>query len=142
MHKKMLKQHTFTKKIENLSKEQGRLLFNLHGTVKLFQLDIMPPKNLLDTLALGPKNPVLENLDQRVSLAETDVLLNHLQDQNVSTETYSDINIATMNYLKKCSKYSQKFGYNKKYLKEHNLLAIQFDKGTKFCPMKCHIYEN
>ena len=106
MHKKMLKQHTYTKKIENLLKEQGRLLFNLHGTVKLFQLDIMPPKNLLDTLALGPKDPVLENLDQRVSLAETDVLLNHLQDQNVSTETYSDINIATMNYLKKCSKQS------------------------------------
>ena len=54
---------THTKKLENLSKEQGYPLFNLHDTVKLFELDVLPPK-YIDTLALDPKNPVLEKFDQ------------------------------------------------------------------------------
>ena len=47
---------THAKKLENLSKEQGRPLFDLHDTVKLFELDVFPPKYVLDTLALVPKN--------------------------------------------------------------------------------------
>ena len=39
-------------------KEKGRVLFNLHDTVKLFELDIVTPKYVLDTLALGPKSSV------------------------------------------------------------------------------------
>ena len=41
---------THTKKLENLSKELP--LFNLHNTVKLFELDIVPSKYVWDTLAL------------------------------------------------------------------------------------------
>ena len=54
---------TYTKKLENLSKEQGHSLFNLQDAVKLFELDVLPPK-YIDTLALDPKNPVLEKFDQ------------------------------------------------------------------------------
>ena len=54
-----------TQKLGNLSKEQGCPLFNLHHTVKLFELNIVPPKYVLDTLALGPKNPVLEKVNQK-----------------------------------------------------------------------------
>ena len=87
-----------------MSKEQGRPLFNLHDTVKLFELDIVPPKYVLNTVALGPINPVLEKFDQKVMLAEIDLLLNQHQEHNVPNETISDINIATINYIKKCSK--------------------------------------
>ena len=64
---------THTKKLENLSKEQGRPLFNLHDTVKLFELDIVPPKYVLNTLALVPKNPVLAKFDRKEMLAEIDL---------------------------------------------------------------------
>ena len=122
---------THTKKLENLSKEQGRPLFNLHHTVKLFELDIVPPKHVLDTLALGPKNPVLEKSDWKAMLVEIDLLLNHLQEQNVSNETISNINIATMNYNKKCLKQSipRNLIITKKYLEKHKLLAVPFEHG-------------
>ena len=56
-----------------MSKEQGRPLFNLHDTVKLFELDIVPPKYVLNTLALVPKNPVLAKFDWKEMLAEIDL---------------------------------------------------------------------
>ena len=91
---------------------------------------------------MGPKNPVLEKFDQKVVLAEIDLLLNHLQEKNVSNETIRYINIATINYIKKCSKQSipRNLIMTKKYLKEHNLLAVPFDNGI--CLMKSQAYEN
>ena len=41
--------------MENLSKELGCPLFNWHDTVKLLELDIVPPKYVLNTIALGPQ---------------------------------------------------------------------------------------
>ena len=135
---------TQTKILENLSKEQGRPLFNLHDTVNLFEFDIVPPKYVLDTLALGPKNPVLEKFDRKTMLAETDLLLNQLQEQNVSNETISGINIATINYIKTCSKQSipRNVIMTKKYIEKHNLLAVPFDKSSGICLMKTQAYEN
>ena len=135
---------THTQKLENLSKEQGRPLFNLHHTVKLFKLDIVPPKHILDTLALDPKNPVLEKSDWKAMLVEIDLLLNHLQEQNVSNETISDINIAAINYIKRCSKQSipRNLIMTKKYIEKHNLLAVPFDKGNGICLIKHQAYEN
>ena len=91
---------------------------------------------------MGPKNPVLEKFDQKVVLAEIDLLLNHLQEKNVSNETIRYINIATINYIKKCSKQSipRNLIMTKKYLKEHNLLVVPFDNGI--CLMKSQAYEN
>ena len=40
------------------------------------------------------------------------------------------------------TKYSEKLDYDEKYLNEHNLLAILFDKGNELCLMKCHVYQN
>ena len=91
---------------------------------------------------MGSKNPVLEKFDQKVILAEIDLLLNHLQEENVSNETIRYINIATINYIKKCSKQSipRNLIMTKKYLKEHNLLAAPFDNGI--CLIKSQAYEN
>ena len=77
-------------------------------------------------------------------LAKMDLLLNHLQEQNVSNETISDINIATINYIKKCSKQSipRNLIMTKKYLEKHNLLAVPFDKSNRICLMKSQAYEN
>ena len=41
---------THQKKLDNLSKQQERHLFNVHDTVRLFELNIHRPKYVLDTL--------------------------------------------------------------------------------------------
>ena len=77
-------------------------------------------------------------------LAEIDLFLDHLQEQNVSNETISDINIVTINYIKKSSKQSipRNFIMTKTYLKKHHLLAVPFDKGNGICLMKYQVYVN
>ena len=56
----------------------------------------------------------------------------------------SDINIATISYIKKCLKQSipSNLVMTKKYLKEHNLLVVPFDKGTGIGLIKSQAYEN
>ena len=127
-----------------MSKEQGHPLFNIFDTVKLFELDIVPPKSILETLVQGLENLLLEKFIQKVMLAEIDLLLNHLQEQNMSNETISDINIAKTNYIKKFSKQSipKNLITTKKYLKEHNFLAIPFYRRNGIYLMKCHTYKN
>ena len=45
------------KKLLALSEEQERPLFSVKNTVILCGLDETPPKYIMDTLSLGPKNP-------------------------------------------------------------------------------------
>ena len=58
-------QQTHSKKIQSLSKEQQSPLFDVHDTVKLCELDIHPPRYVIDTLALGPKNAVLDKFEPK-----------------------------------------------------------------------------
>ena len=63
-------------------------------------------------------------------LLEIDPLLNRLQEQNLPNETINNINIVTINYIKKFSKKSAPRNsiMTRKYLKEHDLLAVPIDK--------------
>ena len=56
----------------------------------------------------------------------------------LKNEIISDINVKTLNYIKKCKKQksTRKITMTKKYLKDNNLLAIPFDKGIWICVMK------
>ena len=125
-----------------LSKEQQRPLLDIHDTVKLYDLDVLPPRYVLDMLALGPKNAVLDNFNTKEVLAEIDSLLSHCKRNNVSNNIMNEINCATFKYIKSCS--SQKSPQNliltKRYLKEHNLCAVPFDKGVGICLMKYETY--
>lgn len=53
-------------------------MFNVHDTIKLYNIDASPPKYMVDTLALDPVNTVLDKLNANELLAETDIL--HLID--------------------------------------------------------------
>ena len=99
---------------------QDRPLLNTQDTVRLFDIDIVPQKYVIDTLALGLKNSVLTKFNQKETLAEINSLLHKLNTQITSNETINDINA----------------------LKEHELLAIPFDKGTGICLMKSTTYRN
>ena len=134
---------TQLKKLDNLSSEQERPLFHVQDTVKLFDIGIVPPNYIIDTLALGPKNPVLTKFDQKEILAEIHIVLSKLNERNVSNEVINDINVATLQYIKICCK--QKTPHNilmtRWFLKEHDLLAVPFDKDINICVMKASTYK-
>ena len=62
--------------------------------------------------------------------------------RNIPDETITDINVKTLTYNKKCRKMrnSKNIMQTKKYLKDHDLLAIPFDKGIGICLMKKSAY--
>ena len=132
------------KKLLALSEEQQRPLFSVQNTVILHELDETPPKYVMDTLSLGPKNSVLEKLNPHDVLAKLDGLLNFCKDNNVTEDVISDINIKTIAYIKKCKKQvsNRNVQATKRYLKEKSLLAVPFDKGVGICVMKRQAYED
>jgi len=130
------------KKLSALAEAQQRPLFSVKNTVFECDLDSPLPQHIVSTLSLGPKNAVLDSFNAKDVLAEVDSLLNHCKKHNVANEVVNDINVKTLNYIKKCKK--QKSARNiiltKKYLKENNLLAVPFDKGIGICVMKKDAY--
>ena len=96
----------------------------------------------METLSLGPKNAVLDRFDPKDVLAEVDGLLYHCKKNKVSDEIITDINVKTLAYIKRCKKLktSRNIQMTRKYLKDHDLLAIPFDKGVGICVMKKQSY--
>ena len=74
------------KKLVNLSNEQKKPLLSINNTVICHKLDVVPPKYVLDTLSLGPKNAVLENFNKNDVLSELDKLLSFCKDKNANND--------------------------------------------------------
>ena len=131
-------------KLTSLSEEQQRPLFNVSNTVVVCGLKTSPPKYVMETLALGPKNAILDRFDPKDILAEIDGLLHHCKISKVSDEMITDINVKRLTYIKKCKqiKSSKNIQMTKKYLKDHDLLAVPFDKGIGICIMKREDYHS
>ena len=136
--------HTHNQKLYNLSEEQEKPLFNVSNTVRLFELDKTPPTYVMETLSLGPRNPVIERFNPNDVLVELDRFLKHCKKECLSDEIITDINIKTLNYIKKCKKLknSRNITLTKRYLKENDLLAIPFDKGVGICLMHKDAYHD
>ena len=105
---------------------------------------LFPYTTLFRSLALGPKNVVIDKFDPKDILAELDGLLNHCKKNKISSEVMTDINVKTLTYIKKCKrmKSTRNVDMTKKYLKDNNLLAVPFDKGIGICIMKKEVYES
>ena len=118
--------------------------FLIFKTVICHGLQKIPPKFVLQTLSLGPRNPVLERFNQNEILAELDSLMEFCKNKNIDEETLTNINIKTLTYIKNCKK--QKTPRNlmltRQYLKENSLLAIPFDKGIGICIMTLNDYND
>ena len=64
-----------------------------------------PPAYVIDTLSLGPRSPVLNKCDSKEVLATIDGFLHHCKEKCiVPDDVMTDINIKTINYIKKCDK--------------------------------------
>ena len=133
---------THQKKLDNLSKQQEGPLFNVHDTVKLFELDIHPQKYVLETLSMGPKNSILDKFNQKELPAEIDLLLNRLGKANLSSDVLNDINVAILKYVKSClsQRTPRHIIMTKRYLQGKDLLAVLFDKSTGISVMKMQTY--
>ena len=140
LRSKLSKRHA--DKLNTLAQEQQRPLFQVKDTVVLHNIDTTPPAYVMATLALGPKNSVLDKFKPHDVLAELDDLLAYCKNNHVSEETISDINIKTLGYIKKCKKLksSRNIQMTKRYLMDNNLLAVPFDKGVGICLMKKEDY--
>ena len=96
--------HTHNKKSLTLSEEQQRPLFTVRNTVVAHNLNVEPPSYVIETLSLGPKNAVLDRFDAKDVMAELDGLLYFCKNNNVSEELITDINVKTLEYIKRCKK--------------------------------------
>ena len=121
---------TQKKKLENLSKQQELPSFNVYDTVKLSEIDLQLPRYVLDTLVLGPKNPVLDKFNEKEVSAEIDHLLNRLKSNGISDNVINDINVATPKNIRSCSiqRTPRHITMTKRYLKDNGLLDLPFDK--------------
>ena len=140
---KALHSKKLIKKLNRLSEEQKRPLFNVKNTVLLHNVSKEPPKYVMETLQLGPKNSTLERFDENNVLAELDTLLNFCKRKEVNEDVISDINVKTLAYIKNCRKQKspRHIHLTKRYLKENGLLAVPFDKGIGICVMPAETYK-
>ena len=86
----------------------------------MHNLDEDPPRYVMDTISLGPKNAVLEQFNPHDILAELDGLLSYCKENEVTEDIISDINVKTINYIKKCKRQKsfRNIQATKRYLKE------------------------
>ncbi|XP_057300985.1 uncharacterized protein LOC130635620 [Hydractinia symbiolongicarpus] len=98
----------------------------------------------METLALGPRNPIIEKFNKNDVLTGLDDLIRFCKDKKINDELITDINVKTLAYVKKCNKQkpSKNIQMTKKYLKLNNLIAVPFDKGIGICVMKVESYNN
>ena len=137
-------QATHNKKLLALSEEQEKPLFNVKNTVICYELDREPPKYVMETLSLGPKNAVMDPFDPKDMLTELDLFIEYCEKKYIPQDVITDINVKTLDYIKKCKKLksSRNIKLTKTYLQQNDLLAVPFDKGIGICLMKRDTYNS
>ena len=111
--------------------------------MKICDDDISPPWYVIDTLALGPKNAILDKFDPKETLAQIDALLYNCRKEKVSEDIINKINVETFKYIKSCAnqKTSRNLTMTQRYLKQNDLLGVPFDEGVGICLMKRDTYQ-
>ena len=134
---------THVKKLKELSLRQQKPLFNVSNTVKICNVSKTIPNYVMQTLAMGPRNPVMEKFDEKEVLVELDCFLKFCKEHHVADSAITDLNIKTLNYIKTCKKQKtpRHVSMTKEFLKENDLLAVPFDKGIGYCIMPRETYE-
>ena len=131
------------KKLKTLSLQQQKPLFNVKNTIRIVDVPINIPNYVIQTLALGPRNPVLTRFNEKDVLVELDCFLNFCSDHYIPECTMTDINVKTLSYIKSCKqqKTPRHVNLTRQFLSKNNLLAIPFDKGIGYCVMPKQTYE-
>ena len=135
---------THEKKLANLALHQQKPLFNVTNTVKLYDVSINIPDYVMQTLAMGPRNPIMDVFDENEVLVELDCFLKFCRKYPIPDSTLTDVNIKTLNYIKTCKKQKppRHIKMTKQFLKNNDLRAVPYDKGIGYCIMTNKAYED
>ena len=138
-----LTQTKHEKKIHLLSQRQNRPLFNVENTVIFSDFAGHVPNYVKETLALGPRHPVMKKFNENEILVELDSFLNYCEKHFIPDNTVTEINIKTLNYIKQCKKQKipKHVKLTKEFLRKNELVAVPFDKGIGFCVMPVSSYQ-
>ena len=119
-------------------------MFKIKGSVIPIGVDVHIPKYVLDTLGMGPKDPVLDHFDKKALLCEVDLLLEFGEKRVITEDQKNDIEASTVAYIKQCQKQAPHKNevLTKKFLKDNMLLAVPMDKGNGYAIMKKSDYES
>ena len=135
---------THQKKLMKLSERQDRPLGKQgEGSVRALD-DVELPNWVQQVLALGPKHPVRDKINETHFLADIDIFLLDLRNRKVSGEALCKIEAVAKADAKRVKQTPSDKGVEKarKYLKSNGLVAVPYDKGVGFCVMRKDTYEN
>ena len=135
---------TDQKKLMKLSERQDRPLGEQgEGLVRALD-DVKLPNWVQQVLALGPKHPVRDKVNETHFLADIDIFLLDLKNRKVPGEALCEIEAVAKAYAKRMKQTPSDKGVEKarKYLKSNGLVAVPYDRGVGFCVMRKDTYEN
>ena len=107
---------------------------------------ILDNKNLpgfdRDLLSFGPKHPMRNKFKELHFLADIDILIKILRENNVPAEKLIEIELAAKWYSKNIREtpLDRAVAKKQKYLRDNAVIAVPFDKGVRFCVMKKSTY--
>ena len=122
------------KKLEKLSQRHDKPLGGRNEqSVKVLD-NIELPEWVYEMLSIGPKHPIRDKFNETHFLADIDIFLSQLKNQNTSGETLCEIEAAAKAYAKNVRQTPRDKAVEKtrNYLKDNGLLAMPFDKGVGF----------
>ena len=122
----------------NLSERQDRPLGKQgEGSVRALD-DVVLANWVQQVLALGPKHPVRNKINETHFLADIDIFLSDLKNCTVPGEALCEIEAVAKAYAKNVKQTPSDKGVEKarKYLKSNGLVAVPYDKGVVFCVLR------
>ena len=122
----------------NLSERQDRPLGKQgEGSVRALD-DVVLANWVQQVLALGPKHPVRNKINETHFRADIDIFLSDLKSCTVPGEALCEIEAVAKANAKRVKQTPSDKGVEKarKYLKSNGLVAVPYDKGVVFCVMR------
>ena len=137
---------THQRKLIHLSEQQGKPLRETNKKAyNLVDLEDTPPDFVLNVLSKGPRHPVRVKFDKLDFLAEMDMLIEHVECFTGPSENIiNEINIKACQYVKKmeCIREDMELSRMRKWLKQHQIKAVPYDKGVGFALMSQKGYDD
>ena len=129
------------RKLQDLSFDQDKPALNTTGYLKVLG-NVELPQLVEKVLRFGPRHPVAVKAKENHLLANFDILIADCNSNNVDSKVINKINALTVGYVNTLdgTKTEKKTVLVKKWLRDNEVLAVPYDKGTGFCLMKVITY--
>ena len=129
------------RKLQDLSFDQDKPALNTTGYLKVLD-NIEVPQLVEKVLRFGPRHPVAVKAKENHSLANINILTADCNSNNADSKVINKINALTVGYVNTLNgtKTEKETVLVKKWLRDNEVLAVPYDKGTGFCLKKVSTY--